>query len=128
MLGGGDTRDTGEGCMLTCIYSRLHPVREHVPHDVVVDADERLHDGIGRRRVAALREREQVEQFLQRQTIRVVKPFSSRSREPQITRNSAGYIGNDALRLIDLPLLAFSVYFGLRGMSNADSRASVVAH
>ena len=46
----------------------LCPVREHVPHDVVVDANERLHDGIGRRQLAALREREQVEQFLQRQT------------------------------------------------------------
>ena len=61
-------RGIGEGCLLTCIYSRLRPVREHVPHDVVVDADERLHDGIGRRELAALREREQVEQFLQRQT------------------------------------------------------------
>ena len=60
-------RGTGEGCLLTCIYSRLRPVREHVPHDVVVDADERLHDGIGRRELAALREREQVEQFLERQ-------------------------------------------------------------
>ena len=61
-------RGIGEGCLLTCIYSRLRPVREHVPHDVVVDADERLHDGIGRRELTALREREQVEQFLQRQT------------------------------------------------------------
>ena len=58
---------TGEGCLLTCIYSRLRPVREHVPHDVVVDADERLHDGVRRRELAALREREQVEQFLERQ-------------------------------------------------------------
>ena len=49
-------------------FLRFFPEREDVPHDVVVDADERLHDGIGRRRVAALREREQVEQFLQRQT------------------------------------------------------------
>ena len=61
-------RDTGEGCMLTCNYSRLRPVREHVPYDVVVDADKRLHDGIGRRELAALREREEVEQFLERQT------------------------------------------------------------
>ena len=61
-------RGIGEGCLLTCIYSRLHPVRKHVPNDVVVDTDERLHDGIGRRELAALREREQVEQFLQRQT------------------------------------------------------------
>ena len=35
---------------------------------MVVDAGERLHDGVRRRELAALREREQVEQFLQRQT------------------------------------------------------------
>ena len=34
---------------------------------MVVDADERLHDGIGRRELAALREREEVERILQRQ-------------------------------------------------------------
>ena len=213
---------TGEGCLLTCIYSRLRPVREHVPNDVIVDADERLHDGIGRRELAALREREQVEQFLERQAdellvgpgrddaldealpsgpsalapratsrrpisnwwrdsfllwdcaaasthipnsaftlkafksesessafsnpskasesapamasrrssriIDLVKPFSSRSRGPQVTRNSAGCLGKDAPRWIDLLLLAFSVCLGLRGMSNADSRASVVTH
>ena len=61
-------RGIGEGCLLTCIYSRLRPVCEHVPHDVVVDADEQLHDGIGRRELAALREREEVEQFLERRT------------------------------------------------------------
>ena len=39
----------------------LSPVGEDVPHDMVVDADERLHDGIRRRELAALREREEGE-------------------------------------------------------------------
>jgi hypothetical protein len=60
-------RGTGESLCVNLYLSRLRPVREHVPYDMVVDADERLHDWIGRRRVAALREREQVEQILQRQ-------------------------------------------------------------
>ena len=61
-------RGTGDSLCVNLYLSRLHPVREHVPHDVVVDADEQLHDGIGRRELAALREREEVEQFLERRT------------------------------------------------------------
>ena len=60
-------RGIGESLFVNLYLSGLRPVREHVPHDMVVDADERLHDWIGRRELAALREREQVEQFLERQ-------------------------------------------------------------
>ena len=50
----------------------------------------------------------------------LVKPFSSRSREPQVTRNSAGYIGNDAPRRIALTLAGVQRCLA-EGMRRADS-------
>ena len=83
--------------------SRLRPVREHVPHDVVVDADERLHDGIGRRRVAALRERRndhawEAERAELVRTLRSEEQAAAQAAEAEAQRRAAHREAEEAAR------------------------------